>query len=230
MLASKKRTDKIVKSIMYFYKNPVQLLVVPLTKLPYFNFLRKTSYYNTRVNFEFWFKQKILNLGQNKDAYWPVHPSSKVYDAQNIFIGIDSAPGIMGGAYITGIGGLFIGSYCFFAKNIVIVTANHNPYDLRERVLAPVKIGNYCWLGAGAKIMPGVTLGDFTIVAAGAVVTKSFKEGFIIVGGIPAKPIKNLDKAKCILYEHSIKYHGYLDEKEYLERISRQNNADAQNK
>lgn len=214
--------------LKYFLKRPFQIIVVLITKLPYFRFIRGTVHYNTQVNFEFWFKQKVLNLGGNREAYWPVHSSSKVYDVDKIKIGVDSAPGIMGGAYITGIGGLSIGSYCFFAKNIIIVTANHDPYDLRNRVLQPVQIGSYCWLGAGAKIMPGVTLGDFTIVAAGAVVTQSFEEGYVIVGGIPAKPLKNLNPEECIRYEHTTKYHGYLHEKQYENWLNQHNDRVAE--
>ena len=58
--------------------------------------------------------------------------------------------------------------------------------------------------------MPGVTLGDFTIVGAGAVVTNSFPEGHCIIGGVPAKNIKVLDKEKCIHYELEPKFYGYI--------------------
>ena len=57
--------------------------------------------------------------------------------------------------------------------------------------------------------MPGVTLGDYTIVAAGAVVTKSFPEGFCVIGGVPAKKIKDLEKSSCIFYENKNKFIGY---------------------
>ena len=60
----------------------------------------------------------------------------------------------------------------------------------------------------GAIILPGVTLGDFTIVAAGAVVTKSFPDGHVVLGGNPAKVIKHLEPEKCIenrsKYEYAI--------------------------
>lgn len=50
-----------------------------------------------------------------------------------------------------------------------------------------IKIGNNCFIGAKSTILYGVTLGDNTVVAAGAVVTKSFKEGNVVIGGNPAK-------------------------------------------
>lgn len=54
---------------------------------------------------------------------------------------------------------------------------------------APIKIGNYCWIGANAVILKGVTLGDGCVVGAGAVVTKSFPEKSIVVGN-PAKLLR----------------------------------------
>ncbi|MEQ1824103.1 MAG: DapH/DapD/GlmU-related protein, partial [Fimbriimonadaceae bacterium] len=49
-----------------------------------------------------------------------------------------------------------------------------------------------CWIGMNAVVLPGVTLGDRTVVAAGAVVTKSFPEGWCIVAGVPAKLLRSL--------------------------------------
>ena len=61
----------------------------------------------------------------------------------------------------------------------------------------PIVIGRFCWLGMGAVILPGVRLGDFTIVGAGAIVSKSFEEGYCAIGGNPAKIIKYLNKEEC---------------------------------
>lgn len=204
-----------INRISFLLRKPYYLLVYPITRLPYFDFLHKRSDHQTIVSFEFWFKQKVLNIGDNKAAYWPVHWTSKVYDAEYIKVGVDSAPGIMGGAYITGIGGITIGDYCLFAKNIVIVTANHNIYDYRDRELKPVSIGDYCWLGAGAKVMPGVTLGDHTIVAAGAVVTSSFPDGYGILAGVPARKIKDIDSEACVNHKVRNEFHGYLNKKKF---------------
>jgi acetyltransferase-like isoleucine patch superfamily enzyme len=154
--------------------------------------------------------QKVLNFGGNKEAYWPVHWASQVYDAQNIYVGVDSYPGIMKGCYIQGKGGIYIGDYTQVAPNVVIVSANHDMYDNRKHINQPVKIGKYCWLGAGCKIMPGVELGDFTIVAAGAVVTKSFTEGYCVIAGVAAKKIKDLEKEKCIPFKNKVEYNGYI--------------------
>ena len=147
--------------------------------------------------------------------YWPVHYTSKVVYPERILVGIDSSPGIMKGCYIQGQGGIDIGDYTQVAPNVVIVSSNHDLYDSRISIQKKVVIGKYCWLGAGCKIMPGVTLGDFTIVGAGAVVTKSFPDGHCILGGVPAKKIKDLEKERCIRYELEPKFYGYISEKNF---------------
>ena len=97
------------KKIQYFLRNPLQVPIVLITKLPYFKFIRETLDYQNPVSFEFWFKQKVLGFGGNKRAYWPVHWTSQVYDVQNILVGVDAYPGIMKGCYIQGKGGIIIG-------------------------------------------------------------------------------------------------------------------------
>jgi acetyltransferase-like isoleucine patch superfamily enzyme len=194
----------------FFIRRPLQLPIVLLTRLPYFRFIRETADYQNTINFEWWFKQKVLNFGGNKKAYWPVHWTSKVYDIENILVGVDAYPGISNGCYIQGKGKIFIGDYTQIAPNVVIVSANHDPYDSRKHIPGPVRIGKYCWIGAGAKIMPGVELGDWTVVGAGAVVTRGVPEGYCVIGGVPAKKIKDLDKEKCIPFENKIRYHGFI--------------------
>ena len=201
----------MLDKIKYFLKRPLQLPIVLITRIfPFFRFIYETTDYQNQVNFEFWFKQKVLNWGGNKKAYWPVHWTSKVYDADKIIVGVDAYPGVMGGCYITGRGGLSVGDYTQIAPNVAIITANHDVYDSRKHIEAPVKIGKYCWIGAGATILPGVELGDWTIVGAGAVVTKSFTEGYCVIGGVPAKKIKQLENEKCIPFRTRNLYNGYI--------------------
>jgi len=199
----------------YFLRKPWQIPIAIISRLPFFSFIRKTYNYQNPISFEFWFKQKVLGLGGNKKVYWPVHSTSQVYDWENIYVGVDTCPGIMKGCYIQGKGGIYIGDYTQIAPNVIIVSANHDVYDTRKHVPKRVIIGKYCWLGAGAKIMPGVNLGDFTIVGAGAVVTKSFAEGHCVIAGNPARKIKELNPKKCIPYEYTTKFHGYLSESKF---------------
>jgi acetyltransferase-like isoleucine patch superfamily enzyme len=194
----------MIASVKYFLRNPFRLIPALLSRLPYFSFVRDTGSYQNKMDFNSWFKQKILNKNGHRSVYWPVHDSSTVYDPQNILIGVDTCPGNMGGCYIQGKGGIVIGDYTQVAPNVVIVSANHDVYDTRNHVCEKVMIGNYCWLGAGAKIMPGVVLGDYCIVAAGAV-----------VAGVPAKLVKQLEPALCVKYEHKKKYHGFIPDHKF---------------
>jgi len=198
------------RKLLHLLANPFRVFLPFINRLPAFRFIRETKDYQNHVGFHFWFNQKVLKLGNNHKAYWPVHYTSQVYDVHKILVGVDAYPGIMKGCYIQGKGGITIGDYTQIAPNVVIVSSNHDVYDTRKSILAPVSIGKYSWLGAGSKIMPGVTLGDWTVVAAGAVVTKSFPEGYCVLAGVPAKVVKTLDKEKCVPFHNKIAYNGYI--------------------
>lgn len=99
------------------------------------------------------------------------------------------------GCYIQAGNGVIIGSGTIWASNVVIVSANHKLYgkDKAWESSRPVEIGEDCWIGANACIMPGVVLGDRVVVGAGSVVTKKFKQNDIVIAGNPAKIIKQLN-------------------------------------
>jgi acetyltransferase-like isoleucine patch superfamily enzyme len=92
-------------------------------------------------------------------------------------------------------GGISIGDDVLIGHNVVIATLNHSfdPEHRGDLEPRPVKIGNKVWIGANATILPGVTIGDGAIVAAGAVVTKDVAS-LTVVGGVPAKLIKTVQK------------------------------------
>lgn len=155
----------------------------------------------------FWW-QKIC--GKNRAACWPVSPDSVVGCPERIKIGIGSAPGLGFGCYIQGRNGIEIGDYVLVAPKVNIISANHDPEDVSRHLDAPpIKVGSYSWLGVGATILPGVQIGPHTVVAAGAVVTKSSPEGYCILAGVPAKVIKHLDKAEVKEYHNKYPYRGY---------------------
>lgn len=81
---------------------------------------------------------------------------------------------------------IYIGDYTMLGPNVVLATAGH-PIDpvLREKALQynlPVRIGRNCWLGAGVIVMPGVTIGDNSVIGAGSVVTKDIPANVVAVG------------------------------------------------
>lgn len=91
-------------------------------------------------------------------------------------------------------GGITIGDDVFIAPKVNIVTLNHmiNPYERTTTVCKPVKIGNRVWIGIGATILAGVTVGDNSVVAAGAIVTKEVPPNSVVAGN-PAKVIKKFN-------------------------------------
>lgn len=91
-------------------------------------------------------------------------------------------------------GGVTIGDDCQIGHNVVFATLNHGlaPDDRKTTYPAPIVLGKNVWIGSNATILQGVTIGDNAIVAAGAVVTKDV-EANTVVGGVPAKFIRNIE-------------------------------------
>lgn len=90
---------------------------------------------------------------------------------------------------------VIIGNNVMIGPNTLITTVNH-PLNAKERrnhmaVATPVTIGNDVWIGGNVTILPGVTIGDRAVIAAGAVVTKDIPAN-TVAGGVPAKVIKEL--------------------------------------
>ena len=94
-------------------------------------------------------------------------------------------------------GGVEIGNRVFIGPNVGIYTVNR-PTDARRREKGyewalPVKIGNKVWIGGGVTILPGVTIGDNTVIAAGSVVTQDVPAN-VVAAGNPCKVIKEAEK------------------------------------
>jgi len=191
----------------HLLSNPFTIFVWLLKFFPYFKFLKINNEIET-ITFSKWFNQKVLGI--NKHVYWPVHKSSKVVGVPNIIVGIGTYPGFQKNIYIQGTGELYFGDYTIIGQNSGILSGNHDIYNYKKLVPLKTKIGSYCWIGMNSIILGGVELGDRTIVAAGSVVTKSFPEGYCIIGGVPAKLIKKLDVNKVVNYTHDIKYNGFV--------------------
>ena len=128
---------------------------------------------------------------------------------RKIYVGINSTVA-RPGCYLQGAGTIRFGDYVQLAPNVGILSANHDLYDQRKYNVAPIVIGDYSWIGMNSIVTAGVTLGPRTIVAAGAVVTKSFPEGFCVLAGVPAKVVKYLDKEKFVPWHYEQEYYGYI--------------------
>ena len=98
-----------------------------------------------------------------------------------------------------------IGDHTMFGPNVTICTGTHplSP-ELREKGMQynlPVKIGRNCWIGAGALILPGVSIGDNSVIGAGSVVTRDIPENVLAFGN-PCRVIRKLDEHDRQYYDH----------------------------
>ena len=89
-------------------------------------------------------------------------------------------------------GGITIEDGAQIAANVQLISNNHDPYDLSVLTCKPVLIKKAAWIGAGASILPGVSIGKHAIVGAASVVTKDVPD-YAMVYGNPARIIKYLD-------------------------------------
>ena len=90
-------------------------------------------------------------------------------------------------------GGIYIGNDVLIGHNACLLTLNHEmePENRADMHPKPIHIEDKAWLGSNVTVLPGVTIGEGAIVAAGAVVTKDVDSN-TIVGGVPAKIIKRI--------------------------------------
>lgn len=96
--------------------------------------------------------------------------------------------------------GLVIGENVCFGTEVMIWTLHHDYNDINFKVTgASVIIGSYVWMGSRCIILPGVTIGEGAVIAAGAIVTKDVP-AFSIVAGVPAKVVGKRDSKK---YDYS---------------------------
>ena len=163
-----------------------------------------------------WFVRMLAPLYQHRGKHSVVHRSARMdtppyrkfslgdYSVIESFACINNAVGdvIIGdhtriGLHNTIIGPVTIGSHVNLAQGITVTALNHNFEDSDKLIdeqgvsTTPVTIGDDIWIGANAVVLPGVTIGAHSVVAAGAVVTKDIPP-HSLVAGVPAKIIKQI--------------------------------------
>lgn len=112
------------------------------------------------------------------------------------YIKIGDNVGIGEFAYLGGAGGLSIGNDTIVGQYFSTHPENHNYSELHKLIREQgtnrqgITIGTNCWIGAKVTILDGVVVGDNCVIAAGALVSKSFPEN-VVIGGVPAKVIKS---------------------------------------
>ncbi|MDC4233731.1 sugar O-acetyltransferase [Actinomyces sp. B33] len=133
--------------------------------------------------------------GEEIDESFALFPPFTTDYGRNIHVGKNVF--INSGCRFQDQGGIYIGNDAFIGHNVVLATLNHEVAPARRARLvpAPIHIGNRVWIGANVTVLPGVTIGDNSVLAAGAVVTKDVPND-VIVGGVPAKIIRRLTEAE----------------------------------
>ncbi len=132
--------------------------------------------------------------GRTVPASFRIFPPFTTDCGKNIHIGDNVF--INSGCRFQDQGGIYLGNNVLIGHNVVLATLNHdlNASTRGTTLPRPITIGDDVWVGANATILPGVTIGARSIVAAGAVVTRDVLPD-TIVGGVPARTLKNLSPA-----------------------------------
>lgn len=130
-------------------------------------------------------RQLFSNVGDGSRVLSPmtvVH-GDKVHIGNNVIV--------MPNSLMMASGTITIEDNALVAAYVKLISNNHDPYDRAVLTCKPVVLKKNCWIGAGAIILPGVTVGENSIVGAGSVVTKDVPANTVVAGN-PAKFIKNL--------------------------------------
>ena len=143
-------------------------------------------------------KQMFAEIGKNCYIEPPFHANfggKHVHFGKNIYANFNLT--------MVDDGHIYVGDYTMFAPGVIVATAGHPILpELRETVYQynmPVHIGKNCWIGAGAIILPGVTIGDQVVVGAGSVVTKDLPSNVVAVGN-PCRVIREINDHDRVYY------------------------------
>ena len=130
-------------------------------------------------------------IGENSIIYNQL----TVVRPKNVTIGKNVT--VMNGVLMMSAGGITIEDNVMIAANVQLISNNHDPYDRYVITCKPILIKEGAWIGAGATILPGVTIGKYAIIGANSLVSKNIPDYGVAVGS-PAKVIKYLEKEKFI--------------------------------
>lgn len=137
-------------------------------------------------------KEMLAEVGENCYIEPPFHSNwggKHVHLGNNVYFNFNAT--LVDDTHI------YIGDSTLIGPNVTLATAGHPILpELREKALQynlPVHIGKNCWLGAGVIVLPGVTIGDNTVIGAGSVVTKDIPANVVAVGN-PCKVLREISE------------------------------------
>lgn len=144
------------------------------------------------------FNEDLFNWKERGECWAGAGKNVTIYNTTTIVGDVIIGSNTWIGPYcaLDGCGGLIIGEYCSISSGVQIVSHDTVLWALSggkmERDIAPIKIGNCCFIGSHAVITKGVTIGEHCLIGAGAVVTKDIPS-FSIATGVPAKIIGQIE-------------------------------------
>lgn len=186
---------KTLKKILY--SKIIKKINVSILGLIYNKKYLKGKFFDEKRMGFYWAWKCIGNkvFGRYKNFDWPISNKCYVSNCKNIefhpnSINIFQSPGCY---YQNHKAKIIIGDSVHIAPNVGLITTNHDILNLDNHIDGKeIKIDDFSWIGMNAVILPGVHLGPRTIVGAGAVVTKSYPEGNVVIAGVPAKILKEI--------------------------------------
>ena len=150
----------------------------------------------TELNSTYHTPEEIITLfseltGKEVDSSFCMFPPFTSDFGKNITLG--KRVFINAGCRFQDQGGITIGDDCLIGHNAMLCTLNHRlaPENRKDMHPAPIVIENNVWLGASVTVLPGVTIGENSVIAAGAVVSKDVPAN-VVAGGVPARVIKEI--------------------------------------
>ncbi|MCC8072517.1 MAG: sugar O-acetyltransferase [Clostridiales bacterium] len=159
-----------------------------LDRLYDFNMTRPTELYKR----EKMLKKMFAEIGENCYIEPPFHANfggAHVHFGSNIYANFNLT--MVDDTHI------YVGDYTLFGPNVIVATASHPILpELRAKEYQfnmPVHIGKKCWIGSGAIILPGITIGDNVVVGAGSIVTKDLPDNVVAVGN-PCKILREVNE------------------------------------
>lgn len=160
-------------------------------------FAREAQMITAEINNSYHTDEELRELfsrltGREVDESFALFPPIYTDFGKNITVGKNVF--INSGCCFQDQGGVEIGDNCLIGHQVVFATLNHalDP-ELRAGMYpAPIKLGKNVWVGSHATLLAGVTVGDNSVIAAGAVVTRDVPAN-TVVGGVPAKVIRHIE-------------------------------------
>ena len=133
--------------------------------------------------------------------------ADQVKIGKNVFINSNSL--------LMGRGGITIEDDVLIAANVSLISNNHDMYQRQVLLCKPVTVRQGAWIGAGATILPGVTVGRFAVIGAASVVTHDVPDYTVVVGN-PAKIVRMLDPKEFKNEKSEMENHDNITRKESL--------------